>query len=160
MEEVATEYNAMNKETSFSEICDSGLVCKVDGIFALVELGQNNTCSQCGFFDKCSAASRTPGKKIWAENRIGAKVGDNVKLSISSSQYMTSAALLFLLPMAILIVGYASLFYMGLSQMLAAFVAVFLSALAVPIVRVFEKKAFSKRLYYVVGTIEKQKEHP
>jgi sigma-E factor negative regulatory protein RseC len=80
------------------------MVVSVDKDKTRVQITDRDGCSlsSCGSCKGCSAASATV---IEAVNKVGAKIGQHVKIERSSSAYVKSIGLLFGFPMVMLIIG-------------------------------------------------------
>lgn len=85
-----------------------GIVQEVDGNTARVAVGGGEGCSTCNARESCmSITGRQPeAKLIEVENTLEASVGDAVELELPVSATMRVIALIFLLPVALLVAGY------------------------------------------------------
>lgn len=81
---------------------ESGIVIKIDGKIATVELPKSEAC------ERCRACSLGAGGMmcIEVENRPGAKVGDRVEIEISEGFVVRSLLLIYIGPVAALFIGY------------------------------------------------------
>ena len=81
---------------------EKGRVVKVDSGVALVEMERTSACRRCGI---CLQSS---GDKpiLYAEDSLGAHLGDEVLVSIESKQVLKTAFLIYLFPLVGLIAGY------------------------------------------------------
>ena len=80
---------------------EEGRVIKVEGNFAQVEIEKKSTCRACGL---CSMRGKNT-MIAEAENTIGAKVGERVRIEIPSSVILKGAFLFFYIPLMALISG-------------------------------------------------------
>lgn len=93
-------------------------VIATDGEYATVETERTSACEGCHKSDDgkgCSVCSLMGSQRkisTRAINRIGAQVGDTVSIEARTDRVMGYAALVFLLPLVLALVGYgiASLF--------------------------------------------------
>ncbi|UCG67289.1 MAG: SoxR reducing system RseC family protein [Deltaproteobacteria bacterium] len=97
---------------------EEGLVStiKEDG-WAEVVTERKDACENCGAQHCCVAFGSGSEMVVKALNRAGAKVGDQVSLSLSSGTLLKGAAILYLIPLAGLLLGAA--IGAGLNQRLA-----------------------------------------
>lgn len=84
---------------------DKGVVIKVEGKFAYVNMKQNASCKSCAGRGICFAGDKPLPLKI--DNNQDFKVGDQVELELKSRVKLTSAFLLFILPLIMMVIGYA-----------------------------------------------------
>ena len=75
-----------------------------DGL-ALVVAEKGQGCSSCGAAVSCHGGRAAAARQTPALNRIGAKVGDRVVLTVASGTLLSRLALLYLLPVALLMTG-------------------------------------------------------
>lgn len=81
-------------------------VCRVlsDGMAEVVRIRESACSGDCHQCSGCGAARETMILK--AENPIGAKVGDLVKVQSDSSPVLKAAAVLYILPLVMFLAGY------------------------------------------------------
>ena len=86
----------------------NGVVRQLRAGEALVEIAGGETCSGCSQRHACFSLSggdvRT--RKAWVENRAGARRGDLVEVELSTSSTISAILVTFLLPVAMIFVGY------------------------------------------------------
>lgn len=82
---------------------EEGRVIKIEGDLAQVEIEKKSTCRACGL---CSMRGKNT-MIAEAENTIGAKVGERVRIEILSSVILKGALLFYILPLVALILGMA-----------------------------------------------------
>ena len=88
-------------------------VISVDGEFAVVEVQRVSACEGCHKYEEgkgCSVCTLMGGDRSFsakASNSIGAKVGDRVFIESRTTRVMLYACLVFILPIAVSILGYA-----------------------------------------------------
>jgi len=80
---------------------EEGRVIKIEGDLAQVEVERKSACRACGL---CSLR-RGNTMLAEAENTIGAKVGEKVRIEIPSSVVLKGALLFYALPLVALILG-------------------------------------------------------
>ena len=80
-----------------------GRITKIvkEGI-AKVEFKSSSACAKCG---KCTMGA-TGEILIKAQNKVGAKVGDQVEVEILSGALISSSFLIYILPIIFLVLGY------------------------------------------------------
>jgi len=82
---------------------EHGTVIKVEGDFALVEFRRDNECSRCGL---CQSSPGDPAAML-CRNPLHAVAGDTVKVETGSVQLLRGSAIIYLLPLLIMFIGYA-----------------------------------------------------
>ena len=80
---------------------DRGIVFKIDGKTAWVEIAGFSQCEGCAACQMFAGGKRG----VVAENPIGAEIGDTVEVEISTSAKIISPVLAFGIPVAALIIG-------------------------------------------------------
>ena len=76
-----------------------------DDEWALVVAEKGHGCASCGSVTHCHGGRAAPVRETSALNPIGAEVGDRVLLTVESGTLLTRLALLYLLPVAMMLVG-------------------------------------------------------
>lgn len=71
-------------------------VIKLKGEFAQVRIGRNSTCGSCG---KCGMTESQKYVDFFAQNTLGAKVGDRVELEIHDTNTSQLAFVGYILPL-------------------------------------------------------------
>lgn len=86
----------------------SGVVLRTEAGKALVSLGGIEACGVCRNREFCRALSNRPEGKMesWVENTAGAVKGDLVEVELKPSYAILAIATTFLLPVALIFVGY------------------------------------------------------
>ncbi len=74
----------------------------------------SNDCSECG---GCTPTAALPTIMADAENEIGARAGDTVLVASASAPVLGLAAIMYLLPMVLLLAGYVMGQLLGLSEL-------------------------------------------
>lgn len=80
-----------------------GTVLKTKGRKAQVEVCSRDACKNCS---GCLGGQRE--HTLWAANPLGAQEGEEVWVELSSGLLLGGAALLYLLPLVLLLLGYAA----------------------------------------------------
>lgn len=88
------------------------LKCDSLGTAQVIHIRQSACSGDCHKCSGCGAAKET--LMLTAQNPIGAKPGDLVRINASSGPVLKAAAILYLLPVALLIGGYLLLMPKGL----------------------------------------------
>ena len=71
-------------------------VIKLKGEFAQVRIGRNSACGSCG---KCGMTENQKHIDLFAQNALGAKVGDKVELEIQETNTSQLAFVGYILPL-------------------------------------------------------------
>lgn len=75
----------------------------IDEKTAKMQMQRHSACASCG---KCAKlSSETQDLVVEVDNRIGAKVGDHVEVSMETVKVMKATMLAYILPLVFLIVG-------------------------------------------------------
>jgi sigma-E factor negative regulatory protein RseC len=128
--------------------CSRARVLKCEGDWAKVEVTRSAMCDGCSEAASC-ISSLESGKKASAvvKNPLGAKAGDQVELSINQGVILRGTAILYLIPVALLLAFIAGALFMnsffgwGKSENAVAALAGALGlALSFPVVRVISKR--------------------
>ncbi len=86
-----------------------GRVVKVEGLQALVEMSRHSACAHCGI---CTLGIQDK-MEILANNNLGAKVNDQVKVAVSGPVILKSAFIVYIIPLFGLVFGYLLGRYFG-----------------------------------------------
>lgn len=87
-------------------------IIAIDGQYATVLCDRKSACEGChklsdgGECSVCSLMGSGRSMQTKAYNAVGAAVGDTVELETASSRVLSLAAMVFLLPVAVVILGY------------------------------------------------------
>ncbi|MDD2486486.1 MAG: SoxR reducing system RseC family protein [bacterium] len=82
---------------------EHGTVIRVEGDFALVKFRRDNECSRCGLCRSSHGGTAV----MLCHNPLHAVMGDTVKVEIGSVQLLRGSAVIYLLPLLIMFIGYA-----------------------------------------------------
>jgi len=83
---------------------DIGIVRKITGDKAFVEVERTSACAQCGLQEAEELA--TGGKVVFeAFNMINATVGDRVKVQVQTAEYIKASIYIYGIPVLLLIIG-------------------------------------------------------
>lgn len=85
-------------------------VIALDGSDALVEAQQGGGCGHCSSAGGCGSGKLSKlfangSRHFRVQNNIGAQVGETVRISVADGVLLKSSALLYLLPLFLLLVG-------------------------------------------------------
>ena len=86
-----------------------GRVIKVEGSQALVEMNRHSACAHCGI---CTLGIQDK-MEILANNSLGAKVNDQVKVAVAGPVILKSAFVVYIIPLFGLVLGYLVGRYLG-----------------------------------------------
>lgn len=86
-----------------------GRVVKIDELQALVEMNRHSACAHCGI---CTLGNQDK-MEILANNNLGAKVNDQVKVAVSGPVILKSAFVVYIIPLFGLVLGYLLGRYLG-----------------------------------------------
>ncbi|MDD5259170.1 MAG: SoxR reducing system RseC family protein [bacterium] len=86
-----------------------GKVIKVEGTQATVAMDRHSACAHCGI---CIAGCNEK-MEIIAENTIGSKVNDRVKVAVAGPFILKSAFIVYIIPLFGLVLGYLAGRYFG-----------------------------------------------
>ena len=75
---------------------EQGVVISVNDKFAKVRIGRNSACASCG---KCGMTERQKHVDFFANNEVGALVGDTVTLDIPDTNSAKLALVAYILPL-------------------------------------------------------------
>lgn len=128
-----------------------GRVVALKDDMAEVEIARGSmcgeSCSNCGMCEKRQS-------KVMAKNTIGASVGDQVELGVSTSKGLKAAVLVYMVPVLILIAGIVIMRWAGYSEGISLVCSFIIMTLWFLGVFVAEKKgAFKDRILAEVTKI-------
>lgn len=105
-----------------------GTVISVDGKKAKVKVTTSSECIGCSSINNCHSNS-TESRNVTVLNEYGAKVSDEVIFEADTSKVILSAALIWILPLISMILGYivGERFASGLWAIGTAFIFLFLA---------------------------------
>ncbi|MCH4888248.1 hypothetical protein EZV73_11725 [Acidaminobacter sp. JC074] len=87
----------------------TGVVVKVEDEKAYVHIARNTACENCG---ACHFDEKTLNMQVTAVNHAGAKVGDQVELSMENVNFFRASFFLYGIPLITLLVGLFSGIYL------------------------------------------------
>jgi len=91
--------------------------------------------------------------QVWARNKVSAKVGDKVKIAIAPSRYILIAAIIFILPVAVLLLSYLFFRFIGMADNKAVVSSVFMAFISYFVIRTMERSKLATQSYEVVEVI-------
>ena len=115
------------------------LTCDPDGTAQVIHVRKSACSGDCHNCSGCGAAKET--LTLTAENPIGAKPGQMVRITSETAPVLKAAMILYLLPIALLIAGYLLL----MSQNLGLWGAGIGFLLGVLIVWIYDRKVAAKQ---------------
>ena len=89
-------------------MAEIGKVIEIDGDKAVVVLERKEACAKCR---ACSAGMKAEEMLIRAENICGAKVGDNVEISLEESDFIKAVMIMYGFPFVMFMVGVLGGYY-------------------------------------------------
>ena len=82
-----------------------GIVQRVEGEVAVVKTKRSTLCDGCHSGSFCRALGGGSDMEVAARNEAGAKVGDEVKVTVASKTFLKASFLAYMVPVAALILG-------------------------------------------------------
>ncbi len=86
-------------------LTERGVVISVEGNRAKVQVTRSAMCAHCESQGTCNALGSSPKAVVSAVNQVGAGQGDLVEVSMKESRVLKAAALVYLVPVAGLVLG-------------------------------------------------------
>jgi sigma-E factor negative regulatory protein RseC len=84
-----------------------GVVLKVEGALAIVKTQRSSLCDGCHSGGFCRALGGKSDMEVAARNEVGAKVGDEVRITVASKTFLKASFLVYMVPVTALILGAA-----------------------------------------------------
>ena len=84
---------------------ECGTVTKKAGGKILVESMPDTGCASCAARETCLTGAEQRRRAVWMEDRLGARVGDEVAYTINPRGTVIASLVLYLLPVLLLITG-------------------------------------------------------
>ncbi len=125
----------------------------VDEKTAMMKMQRNSACASCG---KCIGSSSSESKEIVVEvdNSIGAKLGDNVEVSMDQIDVMKALGILYGIPLIALLIGSVGSFYIlesagvtNMLEILSALIGFAFTGISYLLIRTRENKFRASRKY-------------
>jgi sigma-E factor negative regulatory protein RseC len=82
-----------------------GVVLRVEGELAIVKTKRSSMCDGCHSGGFCKALGGDLDMEVAARNEVGAKVGDEVRLTVASKTFLKASFLVYMVPVTALILG-------------------------------------------------------
>jgi sigma-E factor negative regulatory protein RseC len=82
-----------------------GVVLKVEGELAIVKTKRSSLCDGCHSGGFCKALGGGSDMEVAARNEVGAKVGDEVRITVASKTFLKASFLVYIVPVTALIIG-------------------------------------------------------
>ncbi len=86
------------------QVTEQGVVERTEGRSAWIRVERSSACASCPSRDECNVESGG-GMVVKAENTAGCSTGDRVRLSMPARSFLKSTFLVYILPVAALVVG-------------------------------------------------------
>lgn len=84
---------------------EQGIVIEIRDNKMLVETGMASLCGSCSISHSCVIGSDGAKRRLWIDNDGRARIGDEVTFDIAEKAVVLSAAVVYLLPVMLLIAG-------------------------------------------------------
>jgi positive regulator of sigma E activity len=84
---------------------EQGIVIEIRGDKILVETGTASLCGGCSASHSCAMSPDGLSRRLWMDNDRGARVGDGVTFEIAEKAVVAAAAVVYLLPVLMLVSG-------------------------------------------------------
>ena len=111
-----------------------GTVVSLNNGNAVIQFRRGTMCDHCG---ACEASGRDM-MKIELQNRLGAKAGDLVRVSMSGRSLVTASVLAYVIPLALFLAGV--LIGVQFSELTGIFLGILFCAVSFFVLRAVEKK--------------------
>ena len=69
---------------------------------------KSSFCQNCAAMDSCQVGDDNTSKIVDAHNRLGAQIGDRVKLATKTKSFLQSSFILYIVPLIALVIGAAT----------------------------------------------------
>jgi len=136
---------------------EEGIVVKQVDDLVRVRITRSSACASCAVADKCPLTNLgMKGKgewQVWARNKVSAKMGDKVKIVIAPSCYILIAAIIFILPVVVLLLSYLFFRFIGMADNKAVVSSVFMAFISYFVIRTMERSKLATQSYEVVEVI-------
>lgn len=105
---------------------ETGFVKSVEGELCTCSVMRKSACGEnCA---TCKATCKSREHTFLAKNTAGAKAGDKVIIEMSTGTVLSSAFLVYILPLAVFLLGFGFFFESGKSELASAFWGLILGA--------------------------------
>ena len=84
---------------------EAGFVLRVEGELAIVKTKRSTMCDGCGSGGFCRTLGGGSDMEVAARNEAGAKVGDEVRVTVPPKTFLKASFLVYMVPVAALILG-------------------------------------------------------
>ncbi len=82
-----------------------GVVLRVEGELAIVKTQRSSMCNGCHSGGFCKAFGGDSVMEVAARNEAGARVGDEVRVTVASKTFLKASFLVYMVPVTALILG-------------------------------------------------------
>ena len=119
-----------------------GIVTGISGKSAEIEITRSSSCGE-----SCASCGLCPGltARVSASNDIGAALGDTVTIDMADKKILGAAALVYIVPVAVLIIGYFIAYAISHSELISAAAGFVFMALTFAVLILSDKRL--KRRY-------------
>lgn len=122
-----------------------GVVVELVGTDAVVQFSCSS--EKCGHCKACSGFGGDQAKSITLRNSIGAGVGEIVAIDMPERSLLGATAILYIIPLLLLLTGMAAAKSFGASDGIAAICALLSAGLSYAIIRLLEPRFKSSRIF-------------
>ena len=141
-------------------MAEIGQVTEIKGDLIRVKLQRHDACDHC---NACSAGVETEEMMLEAENLCLAKPGDLVEISLEESNFLVAVIIMYIIPLAGLLVGIALGYAVGgytamNREVLALIVGFALLAITYLVIRSNESKFNTRKFRPIASSIVKDDE--
>lgn len=123
------------------------VVTEIMGNKAKVTILRHEACSRCG---GCLSAYSKKEMQTVAYNKIGAKVGDYVELTLKEDSFIKATLIVYGLPLVALILGLALGFLLKTNELISFGIGLLLMAVTFWGIRAYNKKLSEDNMYVPV----------
>jgi len=90
-------------------MAETGFVIEADDSFVTVRMTRTEACAQCR---ACTMGMQKEEMRLRAQNLCGAHIGDTVEIALEEGAFLRAAAILYILPLGLLVLGLAGGHYL------------------------------------------------
>ena len=149
----------IDKQNKVGAAEEEGIVVETDRKVARVKITKGAACATCAVASNCPFSIAAPNDwKVWARNKLDAKIGDKVKISIAPSRYLLIAVIVFILPVSVLIVSYLLAKLAGAQENLSVAISVTFAFLTYFIIRGIDRSSMRQPSYTIVEILPNETE--
>ncbi len=149
-------FNQTNIYETSGAVEETGVVVDVQNGLARVRIVRSSSCQSCATKDTCPFNSI--GKRdwlVWARNEMNAQKGDTVKVSISPRSYLAAAAIIFILPVSVLLIAYIVAQALGVVEKLSVAISSTLALLSYLVIRAVDRHRGENSNFTIVEIVRR-----